>query len=298
MRRPLTIDIARPLPAKPGRADPAPECADTDHNALCVQIRGQQWHRPGMGVIAEPAWLAREELAALLVCQDRRRRRTTRPSSISKRGWRLFRQIALDPAIDGAASNTRAFGNHVHRLACGNLGNSLKASIKSHVARLSKRLRQTPAISPTECRIGRSGCVHPDTVDSARHLSQASCDKTPSPRLQIMPYFQGFFVPLRCIYVAKLLATYLARGAPAAVLTPVWPQGTRSSLCRHGRAYPTAVRHDLCLRLIISSSLLCLDWTAVRHSGRQQCLQRAIKHQIGPPSRAKASRLSGTLWRF
>src|SRR5689334_5681699 len=47
------------------------------------------------------------------------------------------------------------------------------------------------------------------TVDSARHLSQASCDKTPSPRLQVMPYFQGFFVHLRCIYVAKLLATYL-----------------------------------------------------------------------------------------
>jgi len=60
----------------------------------------------------------------------------------------LFGQIAFDPAIDGAASNTRALGNHVHRLACGNLGNSLKASIKSHVARLSKRLRQTPAICP------------------------------------------------------------------------------------------------------------------------------------------------------
>src|ERR1700759_1819039 len=68
---------------------------------------------------------------------------------------------------------------------------------------------QTSAISPTECRICRSGCVHPDTVDSARHLSQASCDKTPSPRLQIMPYFEGCFVHLRCIYVAKLLAIYL-----------------------------------------------------------------------------------------
>src|ERR1700759_3446410 len=74
---------------------------------------------------------------------------------------------------------------------------------------------QTSAISPTECRICRSGCVHPDTVDSARHLSQASCDKTPSPRLQIMPYFQGCFVHLRCIYVAKLLATYLARACPS-----------------------------------------------------------------------------------
>ena len=52
----------------------------------------------------------------------------------------MFSQIAFDPAIDGAASNTRAFGNLVHLLACGNLGNSLKASIKSRVPRLSKRL--------------------------------------------------------------------------------------------------------------------------------------------------------------
>src|ERR1700755_1079828 len=209
MRRPLTVDIARTLPAEPGRTDPPPQCAGTDHDAPCAQMCGQQWHGPGVGVIAKPVWVAREELAELLVCQDRRRARTTGSSFISKRGRRLFSQIALNPAIDCAASNTRPFGNHVHGLACGNLGNSLKASIKSRVPRLGKRLRQTPAISPTECRIGRSGCVHPDTVDSARHLSQASCDKTPSPRLQIMPYFQGSFVHLRCIYVAKLLATYL-----------------------------------------------------------------------------------------
>ncbi|MFL5287164.1 MAG: hypothetical protein ACJ8AW_40900, partial [Rhodopila sp.] len=124
------------------------------------------------------------------------------------------------------ASNTRAFGNHVHRLTCGNLGNRPKASIKSRVPRLSKRLRQTPAISATECRTGRSGGVHPDTVDSARHLSQDPCDKTPSLRLQIMPYFQGCFVHLRCIYVAKLLATYLAelvlrmRAAQRGILSP------------------------------------------------------------------------------
>jgi hypothetical protein len=172
MRRPLAVDVARTLPAKPGRADPAPQCASTDHDALCAQMCRQQWHSPGIGVIAEPAWIIREELAELLVCQDRRRARTTRSSSISQRRWRSFGKIAFDPAIDGATSNTRAFGNHIHRLACCNLGNGLKASIKSRVARLSKRLRQTPAICPTECRIGRSGGVHRDTVDPARHLSQ------------------------------------------------------------------------------------------------------------------------------
>src|SRR3954468_1764438 len=174
-----------------------------------MQMHGQQWHGPGVGVIPEPTRVAREELAQLFVCQNRRRARATGSSPISQRRWRSISQIALDPAIDRAASHTRAFGDDVHRLTCGNLGNRPKASIKSRVPRLSKRLRQTPAISPTECRIGRSGCIHPDTVDSARHLSQASCDKTPSPRLQIMTYFQGFFAYLRCIYVAKLLATYL-----------------------------------------------------------------------------------------
>src|SRR4051812_35494598 len=85
MRRPLTVDVARTLPAKPGRTDPPPQCAGTDHDALCAQMCGQQWHGPGVGVIAKPAWVAREELAELLVCQDRRRARTTRSSFISQR---------------------------------------------------------------------------------------------------------------------------------------------------------------------------------------------------------------------
>jgi hypothetical protein len=39
--------------------------------------------------------------------------------------------------------------------------------------RLCKRPRQTPAIRPTERRMGRSGCVHPDTIGSGR-----ACRKT------------------------------------------------------------------------------------------------------------------------
>src|ERR1700760_1739559 len=203
MRRPLAVDVARTLPAEASRADPPPQCAGTDHDALCVQICGQQRHGPGVDVIAEPAWVAREELAELLVCQDRCRAWTTGWSPISQRGRRWFIQIAVDPAIDGAASNTRTFGNLVHRLACGNLGNSLKASIKSRIPRLSKRLRQTSAISPTECRIGRSGCVHPDTVDSARHLSQASCDKTPSPAIADNALFPRLFSCISDVYTSQ-----------------------------------------------------------------------------------------------
>lgn len=172
MLRPLAINIARTLPAEPGCTGPAPECAGADHNTLCMQMCRQQWHGPGVGVTAEPTRIAREELAEPFVCQDRRRARATRSSPISQRRWRSFGNIAFDPAIDRAASHTRAFGNHLHRLAFCNLGNSPKASIKSRVARSSKRSRQTPAISPVEPLIGRSGCVHPDTVDLARHLSQ------------------------------------------------------------------------------------------------------------------------------
>src|SRR3954467_14002341 len=85
LRRPLTVDVAWTLPAEPGRADPAAQCAGTDHDALSAQMCGQQRHGPGIGVIAELAWVARAELAELLVCQDRRRARTTRPSSIGER---------------------------------------------------------------------------------------------------------------------------------------------------------------------------------------------------------------------
>ena len=42
MLRPLTVDIARALPAEPGRADPPPQGAGTDHDALGAQIGGQQ----------------------------------------------------------------------------------------------------------------------------------------------------------------------------------------------------------------------------------------------------------------
>src|SRR3954469_2847408 len=56
LRRPLTVDVARTLPAEPGRADPAAQCAGTDRNALSAQMCGQQRHGPGIGVIAELAW--------------------------------------------------------------------------------------------------------------------------------------------------------------------------------------------------------------------------------------------------
>jgi hypothetical protein len=36
------------------------------------------------------------------------------------------------------------------------------------------------------------------------------------PTIAVMPYFQGFCVHLRCIYVAKLLATYLVSSGAAA----------------------------------------------------------------------------------
>src|SRR4051812_29417811 len=103
MRRALAIDVARTLPAKPGRADPAPQCAGTDHHALCMQICGQQWYGPGGGVIVEPTRIAREELAQLLVYQNRRRARAAGSSPISQRRWRSFSKIALYPTIDRAA---------------------------------------------------------------------------------------------------------------------------------------------------------------------------------------------------
>src|SRR3954454_3172421 len=126
MRRPLAVDIARTLPAAAGRADPPPQCAGADHNALCMQMCGEQWYGPGIGVIAEPTRIAREELAEPFVCQDRRRARATGSSPISQRRWRSFGKIAFDPAIDRAASHTGAFGNDGNRLTFCNLGNSPK----------------------------------------------------------------------------------------------------------------------------------------------------------------------------
>src|SRR3954468_5848271 len=98
MRRPLAVDVARTLPAKPGRTDPPPQRAGTDHDALCAQMCGQQWYGPGVGVIAELARLACEELAELVVRQDRRHAWSTGPFAISQRRWRSFGKMALDPA--------------------------------------------------------------------------------------------------------------------------------------------------------------------------------------------------------
>src|SRR3954462_7238251 len=150
MRRPLTVDVARPLPAKAGGADPAPQCAGTDHDALCVQMCGQQWHGPGVGVIPELAWIAREQLTELVVRQGRRRARTTGSFAISQRRRRSFGKIALDPAIDRAAFHTRMLGNDGNRLTFCNLGNCPKAPIKSGVVRLLKRLQQASTLRPTE----------------------------------------------------------------------------------------------------------------------------------------------------
>src|SRR5690242_2792906 len=133
MLRPLAVDITWSLPAEAGCVDPAPQCAGTDHKALCVQMCGQQWHGPGIGVIPELAWLAREELAELAVCQDWRHAWSTGSFAISQRGWRSFGKIALNPAIDRTALHTRMLGDNGNRLAFCDLGNSPKAAIKSGV---------------------------------------------------------------------------------------------------------------------------------------------------------------------
>ena len=169
----LGIDIARTLPAKVSRMDPAPQCAGADNDALCMQMCGEQWHGPGVGVIPELARVARQQLTELLVCQGRRHAWSTGSFAISQRGWRSFGQIALDPAIDRAAFHTRMLGNDGNRLTFGNLGNCPKAPIKSGVVRLLKRSQQASTLRPTERRIARSGCGHPDTIGSAR-----ACRKT------------------------------------------------------------------------------------------------------------------------
>src|SRR6201995_3339061 len=110
MLRPFAVDVARTLPAEAGLVNPAPQCAGTDHNALCVQMRGEQWHRPGVGVIAELARVARQQLTERGIRQGRCRARTTGSFAISQRGWRSFGKIALDPAIDRAAFHTRMPG--------------------------------------------------------------------------------------------------------------------------------------------------------------------------------------------
>src|SRR4051794_30665872 len=134
---------------------------------------GEQWHGPGVGVIPELARVARQQLTELGIRQGRRRARTTGSFAISQRRWRSFGKIPLDPAIDRAAFHTRMLGNDGNRRTFCNLGNCPKAPIKSGVVRLLKRLQQASTLRPTERRIARSGCVHPDTIGSAR-----ACRKT------------------------------------------------------------------------------------------------------------------------
>src|SRR6185503_13567050 len=69
--------------------------------------------------------------------------------------------------------STRTLGNDGYRLTFCNLSNCPKAPIKSGVVRLFKRSQPPSTLRPTERRIARSGCVHPDTIGSAR-----TCRKT------------------------------------------------------------------------------------------------------------------------
>src|SRR3954454_1772095 len=143
---------------------------------------GEQWHGPGVGVIPELARVARQQLTELGIRKGRRRARTTGSFAISQRRWRSFGKIPLDPAIDRAAFYTRMLGNDGNRRTFCNLGNRPKAPIKSGVVRLLKRLQQASRLRPTERRIARSGCVHPDTIGSAR-----ACRKTSGYLLSLLP---------------------------------------------------------------------------------------------------------------
>src|SRR6185312_13104610 len=153
MLRPLTVDVARTLPAEAGLVNPASQCAGTDHDTLCVQMFSQQWYGPGVGVIPELARVAREQLTELGIRQGRRRARTTGSFAISQRRWCSFGKIALDPAIDCAAFHTRMLGNDGNRLTFCDLGNCPKAPIKSGVVRLLKRSQQASTLRPTKRRI-------------------------------------------------------------------------------------------------------------------------------------------------
>ena len=64
-------------------------------------------------------------------------------------------------------------GDDGNRLTFCDLGNRPKAPIEPGVVRLRKRPQQASTLRPTERRIARSGCVHPDTIGSAR-----ACRKT------------------------------------------------------------------------------------------------------------------------
>src|SRR5437870_9112286 len=103
MLRPFAVDIARTLPAEAGIVNPAPQCVGTDHKALCVQMCGEQWHGPGVGVIAELARVARKQLTEIVVCQGSRRTWTTGSFAISQRRWRSFGKIVLYPTVHRTA---------------------------------------------------------------------------------------------------------------------------------------------------------------------------------------------------
>ena len=153
----LGIDIARTLPAKVSRMDPAPQCAGADNDALCMQMCGEQWHGPGVGVIPELARVARQQLTELLVCQGRRHAWSTGSFAISQRGWRSFGKIALDPAIDRTAFHTRMLGNDGDRLTFCNLGNVSDATAapcylaqERGDARIFRHLTELQRHQPTE----------------------------------------------------------------------------------------------------------------------------------------------------
>src|SRR3954468_912148 len=172
---------------------------------------GEQWHGPGVGVIPELARVARQQLTELGIRKGRRRARTTGSFAISQRRWRSFGKIPLDPAIDRAAFYTRMLGNDGNRRSFCNLGNRPKAPIKSGVVRLLKRLQQASRLRPTERRIARSGCVHPDTIGSAR-----ACRKTSGYLLRLLIAIRTAAVVVAMSCRARALWAHPPQAVPAA----------------------------------------------------------------------------------
>ena len=178
MVRPLTIHIARPLPTEPGGADPAPECAGTDRKTLPAQVRGEQRHRPGVGPIPKPAWIAREQLTKLVIREGGRRARPTRPGMVGKPRWHSPSKIAPNPAMDGAAVDMRT---------------------------LCDRGNGSPSATSETARIRRYSLASCAQV-SARNRRRRST------RLKAGPVELGLSIPLplaQHTHVARLLATYL-----------------------------------------------------------------------------------------
>ena len=174
MVRPLTIHIARPLPTEPGGADPAPECAGTDRKTLPAQVRGEQRHRPGVGPIPKPAWIAREQLTKLVIREGGRRARPTRPGMVGKPRWHSPSKIAPNPAMDGAAVDMRTLCDRGNGFAFGDLRDSPNTPIEPRVVRPGERPQQAPPVDPAEGRAGRAGSVHSITVGPAHPCCKTS----------------------------------------------------------------------------------------------------------------------------